>query len=159
MPAGTDDPRDVKALAEWLSRHAERCPVCEYALNGLAVCVCPECGSRLRLSVAAPSLTLRPWLLATIGFTLACGFDWVAVVVMSAIMIHEGLPPARSPALSLYAGLFLLGVASLAGLVAMLRGRRRWIRRAHAWQWRRALVIFGATGLLHAAFALWWIPR
>lgn len=159
MPANIGDPQDDRALFDWLSRHAERCPVCEYALQGLETSVCPECGSRLRLSVAAPSLTLKPWLLATLGFALACGFDWVAVVVMSAIMVHEGLPPARSPAMTLYAGLIVLGTASLAGLIVLLKSRRAWVRRPRSRQWRRSLMVFTTTGLMHAAFALWWLPR
>lgn len=147
MDLASGDP-DTAALSAWLANHDEACPVCAYALNGVASACCPECGSEIRLGVRAPNAIAGPWVLALIGFALAVGFDAVTAMLMGMPLVATaGEDPI---VVFVWITLASLGLVSVAGLVWVLMRRRWWMRLAPGRQWKLAWALFLGVGFLHA---------
>lgn len=144
---------DDRALLTWLESHDEACPACRYSLRSLTTTTCPECGTLLRLGVAAPHLNLWWWLLAILSFALALGFDGVVVVVMGlAIVFAGGTPPPG--ALVAYSVFIALAVISAVAILGLVRRRSRWVRMSTERQRWIAIGVFVLVGAVHAAFGL-----
>jgi hypothetical protein len=146
-------PTDAELLRAFLSDRDAACPVCGYNLRGVSEGRCPECGYRSALVVSAPDARLGPWLLATLAFALALGFDGVGSLLACIPMVING-PPALSAAPEYwmaFSSLIVLGLASLGGLLVMLRLRPWWQRRPVSGQWARAGAVFLVVFLFHAA--------
>ncbi len=150
---------DDATLLAWLGSHDEFCPACRYDLRGLTVTTCPECNSRLSLSVSSPDVRLGPWLLAVISFALGLGFDAVVCILMAtglSIAILRG-SLGSGPPLTFYVlpgSLLVLGIACFAGVVLLVHRRHRWLRLAPRTQWSVALAIFVAVGAVHLVAGL-----
>jgi hypothetical protein len=143
-------------LADFLSRHDERCPVCAYNLRGLTQNVCPECSAPLALGVVSPNSAPWAWAAALIGFALAAGFDLVSTLLLSAFVIEEmvrlGPPPGIPEELVLlFATMILLGGGSVIGMSIMLTQRNPWQRRSVRRQWKLAIALIVGTGGIHLA--------
>ena len=150
-----DADADHAALLKWLADHDELCPACRYDLRGLAAIHCPECDSRLTLSVSSPDIRLGPWLLAVISFALGLGFDAVVCVLFAvgATIALASNPPAGSgPPPSFYvlpASLIVLALACFTGIAWLVRRRHRWLRLTPRAQWKGALAVFVGVGAVH----------
>jgi hypothetical protein len=155
MPETPDDTNQL--LKTYLASNDASCPGCGYNLRGVIKTCCPECGAHITLGVVAPNARIGPWMLATVSFALALGFDWVAMILAIIPSIIFG-PPNMGGAPIYWKGLlalFLLGFTSGIGLFAMLRTRAWWQRQPPASQWSRAALIFLAVFIIHAAGGAW----
>lgn len=148
----TSLPPDDRALLDWLAAHDDPCPACGYSLRGLGDPVCPECSMRLRLTVGAPGLRLGPWVAGIIAPALALGFDGVMSLVLIWALVTS---PGVGVFLVVITGVFiLLGAASAAVMLAVIRSRRRWLRRRPAAQIRWAAALFAVVGVVHAVWGV-----
>ena len=147
--------RDAEALRAWLATHDEACPNCRHVLRGVVAEVCPECGAALRLAVASPGVSIGPWALAVISFSLGLGFDGVVLILLGvAFGIHlagNGLALSNAPeALLFISPLIVLGLACAAGLTWFFMQRMRWGLVERRAQWHVAITIFVIVGVAHA---------
>lgn len=143
---------EPQLLITFLADRDLPCPICHYNLRGVIEARCPECGSTIALGISSPQSHIGPWLLATIAFALAIGFDFVATLLAFIPLVRFG-PPAYSAAPQLWNGLItviVLGVASTVGLFILVHSRARWQRRPIAAQWVRAGLTFLLVFLVHA---------
>lgn len=158
MPPTAPMTTDDRALIAWLGEHDETCPLCRYNLRGLTTPTCPECRASLRLSVGAPNLRFGAWIFAMIAFALGLGFDGVMCVTMTIggtiEFIQQGGGPVPWMFVRILMTLGLLGAGSLAGLLLVLRVRRRWLVLPARRQWLLAGAIFVGVGVVHAAAGL-----
>ena len=115
------------ALQQLLSAAHFPCPKCEYDLYGTSVSRCPECNCELALAIVergAKRNRLAIWLLV---------FLWPAVTGLPAIAINLwlGYKSAWSAtfstpfAMAYNLSAFLIGIVGLAGLVFVVKQRRR----------------------------------
>lgn len=144
------------ALAAFLERRDEPCPVCRYNLRGIDRAQCPECGARLDLRVGSIDLRLGPWLLAVLGVAVPMGFTGVLGVIAAIGARQPALWTARD-----WLGLacaWALALVYGGMLLWTVRRRPRFLRRPRVEQWWRAaaLTVFAALPL---AVFVWLIVR
>lgn len=156
--ATPDRPPDDEALIAWLADHDELCPACRYELRGLATTRCPECDSRLSLGVSSPDIRFGPWLVSVISFALGLGFDAVVCVMFAAVfafaVVLRGNPGPPASVYVLPGSLLVLGLACLAGIVALVRLRHRWLRLVPRTQWAVSGAVFVGVGAVHLGVAI-----
>ncbi|MEX2218285.1 MAG: hypothetical protein WD749_05945 [Phycisphaerales bacterium] len=148
-PAG-----DAALLSAWLAARDAPCPICSYNLRALRTPRCPECSAPLHLHVGSDNLRLGPWLLAVLAPALALGFDGVVSILLTiGVTLNPPVSPGEFQVVLAILGTFiLLAAASLAGILVLVRKRRRWNRLSVRAQWRIAAVLFTAVGAGHALF-------
>lgn len=144
-------------LVRWLNGRDEPCPVCGYNLRDLGTARCPECGAGLHLRVGSENTRLGAWLVGVLSLSLALGFDGVVATIMTTVAVF--LEPPRTPAERFVAGVMVgsfVGLSLLvgAGIVAMVRGRARWVRVSPRRQWWMAAGVFVGTFALHAIWGI-----
>lgn len=142
-------------LDAFLQTEHAPCPICDYDLHKVSGAMCPECGSPIQLGVVSPHAKPGPWLFGVISFALALGFDGVVLLLMFVPMFAQGVPAfSAAPQFWLiYLMMWCLGGASAAGLVFVLRRKRRWQTSPPESQWRRAWAVFLGVGFGHALTA------
>jgi len=145
-------PSEAELLRDFLDGRNISCPVCTYNLRGVMDARCPECGFAVALSLHAPDARLGPWLLATISFALALGFDAVVSLLAMIPLIFFPSPTGGIPPFFIFglSTMLVLGAASALGLLTMVRLRPWWQRRPVRSQWSRAALVFLAVFVVHA---------
>lgn len=149
---GGGRPGRERLLREFLAANDAACPVCGYNLRGLLASTCPECNAPLALGVTSENLSIGPWVLAIVSFAMAAGFDGVVATVLAIAMIANP-PPHWMPYTMV--GMFMgLAIASLAGVVRVVKKRKRWAFQTRRIQWRWALLCLGGVFMLHASIGI-----
>lgn len=147
---------DTPTLAAWLATRDAPCPVCSYNLRALTLARCPECSTRLFLTVGAEDLALGPFLFAVISVAMGMGFDGVVFILISVLTALN--PPPSSGTfvpIAILGGLFLTAAMVCGtGLALLARRRPRWRRLPRRRQWAAAGAVFAIVTLGHAALGL-----
>jgi uncharacterized paraquat-inducible protein A len=135
-----------RALLDFLREHDAACPACGYNLRAAVEARCPECATRIELTVGAPDLEVM-WLIATVA---PCIFSAIAALLMAIPMVVFGGAPA---------GIWVLdgfGWASALVGAAIIAKRRRFVRLARAHQ----IYAAGIMWFVHiAAFVFGVLPN
>jgi hypothetical protein len=123
-------------LIRFLSERSPSCPVCKYSLTGLTAARCPECGTKLRLTLEGDSLPMREWTFGMVGATASVGIAsifWI-MVILTQFMGSGRAPPAI---------LIIMTAATLTGIGALWW----WCSRNVAIrQWTKNQRLLGALG-------------
>lgn len=158
-------------LLSFLADHDAYCEQCGYALRGLTASTidadhspkCPECGVGLALKVGTAQPPFGSWVLGLVAFCLAAGFDCIVTGVLTVSLIHTVVINGQTPPMGVVAilyGVFLaLTIATLSGMILMIRRRERWFRMKPQTRWPRAWGMFIAVGLVHALWGLFLFLR
>lgn len=113
-------------LIRFLSERSPNCPVCKYSLTGLTSPRCPECGTKLRLTLEGDTLPMREWIVGVIGAALAVGSSlifWIGMI-LSWVMGGVDRPPTGYMLLMGAGG--VLSMSTLLWWCSRQTGIRRW---------------------------------
>jgi hypothetical protein len=138
-------PGDDDLLREHLAAHDDPCPKCRYNLRGVFAPVCPECGSRLRLSTALEAPPL-PGSASRVGRALVV-FGLAVLGVFAAVQIMRA--SAHNPFV-----IFIVGVAVLLGALWFWQRRRSWVEQRPRYQ---QVGMVTATGALVMLMVVWFL--
>ena len=147
-PLGSEPSLDEhELLRTFLDDRDAPCAVCGYNLRNLTSGICPECGQRVALRVAAPHLRLGvfAWALAPLLMMAGAGGFVLLVVIM------EGPPPGA--ALGLW-GVFALAAVDVPLAGVLYRNRVSFFRRSRAKQVQAAALIWALHLILMVVFCL-----
>jgi len=121
---------DTATLVSHLRDRDEACPLCNYNLRGLRSSNCPECGTKLVLSVQQAEPYLRAWLLMTVLLCLNAGMGLLilCITIRDSHFPETLLRPVILPA--------TIVVQLSIPLTALVIVKRRWfLRQTRSRQW------------------------
>lgn len=161
-PAPSDAADDAHLLRGFLADRHTPCPICGYDLISLPSDRCPECSAGLHLTVASDRVSVGAWFLAVVSWSLALGFDGVVTILLiGGLIASPPTSPFEVKLATMVGSVFgLLDLACGLGLWWIFARRHRtWNRWPRRTQWLVAWGMFGAIGLVHAAWGGFLLAR
>jgi hypothetical protein len=124
---------DAAILVTWLRERDVQCS-CGYNLRNLVSAECPECGTKLRLTVGVTNSYFNAWI-ACVTVTCAAAGIGTVVLIFVAIAFLNGTWHGTSASNSSWAAFF---ISSIPVVAVVLSFRRRFQRLSRWMQWSLA---------------------
>ncbi|MGA2443454.1 MAG: hypothetical protein ABSH08_21080 [Tepidisphaeraceae bacterium] len=137
---------DDEELIAWLRDRDAFCPLCQYNVRGLASPRCPECGQKLRLTVALVDPYLKAWIALMVAVCAGAGIGMLFLYALA----REGWPRGGDE----YAAdaAILLQILMIPTAAVVLFSRRRFQRLSRQAQWLIAAIGIVLVSLSYVLF-------
>jgi hypothetical protein len=145
----TDD--DFAILITWLRDRDVQCR-CGYNLRNLSSAHCPECGVRLRLTIAAVDDYVKAWFTCAAVACAAAGLGTVALTLIARAVYHRSLYPMSASDVGL--AVFFVASLPIAAVLLSFRQRFQQMRRWIQWLMAATSVAYFVAMVIQFANAL-----